>query len=134
MKDENQILGETLMSEAKLKAVNPILPASDVRAAVDFYVQKLGFQEMFSHGEPPNYAGVAREGLEIHLCRMDDAQDIAAQTMLRFQVSGIDALYEEMKTSDVLHPTTILKEMVWGTREFTILDLDGVCVTFYEDK
>ena len=36
----------------------PILPCSDVRAGVDFYVQKLGFTEAFSHGEPVNYAGV----------------------------------------------------------------------------
>ncbi len=122
------------MSEVKLMAVNPILPASDVRAAVDFYVQKLGFQEAFSHGEPPDYAGVTRDGLEIHLCQMNDAKAIAEQTMLRFQSSGLDALYEEMKAGDVLHPTTMLKEMVWGTREFTILDLDGVCITFYEDN
>lgn len=122
------------MNEAKLLAVNPILPAAVVSAALDFYTQKLGFHQTFSHGEPPSYAGVAREGLEIHLCHMDDAKAIAAQTMLRFKVSGVESLYEEMKSSGAVHPNGALQTKPWGTREFTILDLDGVCVTFYEDS
>ena len=122
------------MSDAKLLAVNPILPAADVRAAADFYTQKLGFRETFSHGEPISYAGVERDGLEIHLCQMGDATAIAAQTMLRFQVSSIEALYEEMQNGGALHPNGALSVKPWGTREFTILDLDGVCITFYEDN
>ena len=122
------------MREAQFVAVNPVLPASDVRAAIDFYVQKIGFTEDFCSGEPASYAGVSRGGLQIHLCQMNDAKAIAEQTMLRFAVRGVEALYDELKNGGALHPNSMLKEMAWGTREFTILDLDGVCVTFYEDK
>ncbi len=117
----------------EIVAVNPVLPASDVRAAVDFYVQKLGFNEAFVHGEPPDYAGVTLGPAKIHLCFMPGAKEIAAQTMLRFEVRGVDALYERIKDSDGLHPNSVLKTMPWGTREFTIIDVDGVCVTFYEN-
>ena len=111
----------------------PVLPASDVRAAVDFYVQRLGFTEDFCYGEPPGYGGVSRDGVQVHLCAMNDAKAIAQQTMLRFRVRGVDALFDELKDSGTLHPNcNVVNEKPWGTREFTVLDLDGVCVTFYE--
>ena len=119
------------MESQILKAI-PILPSSDVRAGVDFYVQKLGFSEAFSHGEPVSYAGVSRDGAMVHLCQMDDAKAIAAQTMLRFAVQNVGVLYDELKDSGALHPNGALQTKPWGTREFTVLDLDGVCITFYE--
>ncbi len=114
-----------------LQAV-PILPAADVRAAVDFYVEKLGFSEVFSHGEPPGYAGVMRDGVLVHLCHMEDAQRWAEQTMLRFAVSNLDGLFAQMQEAGVVHPNGGLRDEPWGTREFTVLDLDGVCITFSE--
>jgi uncharacterized glyoxalase superfamily protein PhnB len=120
-------------SASEILGVNPILPASDVRAAVDFYVQKLGFSEQFCYGEPPTYAAVSRGPATVHLCQMDNAKTIAAQTMLRFPVRNIETLYDELKNSGALHPNGALKEQPWGTREFTVLDRDGVCVTFYEN-
>ena len=119
------------MNSEILKAI-PVLPSSDVRAGADFYTQKLGFSESFSHGEPVSYAGVSRDGAMIHLCLTDDAKAVAAQTMLRFHVQNVEALYDEMKGSGALHPNGALQEKPWGTREFTVLDLDGVCVTFFE--
>lgn len=118
--------------KTQILAAIPILPSSDVRAGIDFYVQKLGFSEAFSHGEPASYAGVSRDGAMVHLCQMDDAKAIAAQTMLRFSVQNLDALYDELKDSGAMHPNGSLQTKPWGTREFTLLDLDGVCVTFFE--
>jgi uncharacterized glyoxalase superfamily protein PhnB len=119
------------MNSEILKAI-PILPSSNVRAGADFYIQKLGFSEDFSHGEPAHYAGVSRNGAVVHLCEMDDAKAIAAQTMLRFHVQNAEALYDELKDSGALHPNGALQTKPWGTREFTVLDLDGVCITFFE--
>ncbi len=121
-----------MMDESKILTAVPVLPAADVRAAIDFYVQKAGFTEDFCNGEPPNYGGVSRDGVRIHLCQTNEARTIGEQTMLRFAVRGAAALYEEMKQTGALHPNTVFKEMLWGTTEFTILDADGVCVTFFE--
>ena len=119
------------MESQILKAI-PVLPSSDVESSVDFYVRKLGFSAAFSHGEPVSYAGVSRDGAMVHLCQMDDAKAIGAQTMLRFAVQSVTALYDELKDSGALHPNGALQTKPWGTREFTVLDLDGVCVTFFE--
>ncbi len=63
---------------------------------------------------------------------MDEAKAIAAQTMVRFVVKNVEALYNEIKDSGAVHPNGALQTKPWGTREFTVLDLDGVCITFYE--
>lgn len=114
-------------------AAIPILPTSDVRASLDFYVGKLGFVEDFCHGEPPIYGAVSRDGQQIHLSVMENAKPIAEQTMLRFKVQSLAALHDEIQASATIHPNGGLRETPWGTHEFTVLDLDGVCVTFYEN-
>ena len=59
---------------------------------------------------------------------------IAGTASFRVQVTGVDELYDELTTADVLHPVS--KESVddtdFGTREFATLDLDGNLVTFFE--
>jgi catechol 2,3-dioxygenase-like lactoylglutathione lyase family enzyme len=34
------------------------LAVNDIPTAVDFYIKKLGFQQAFTWGEPPTFAGV----------------------------------------------------------------------------
>ncbi len=43
-------------------ASEPQLFVSDLEAASAFYVHKLGFKVVFSYGDPPFYAQVARDG------------------------------------------------------------------------
>lgn len=117
---------------AQIVAAIPILPASDVALAVQHYVEKLGFQKEFAHGEPPEYAGLSRDGICVHLCRTNDATAIAMQTMLRFEVQNIEALYEEIRSRGEIHPNGALQTKPWGTREFAVIDRDGVCISFFE--
>ncbi len=42
--------------------ITPLIPASDVEAAIEFYSKKLGFTEMWRAGEPRvQEAGVLRD-------------------------------------------------------------------------
>lgn len=118
--------------ESRIVAAIPVLPASDVDKAIEHYETKLGFQKVFADAEPAGYAGVARDGIMIHLCKMDDGKYIASQTMLRFRVQNVDALYEEIKSRGEIHPNGPLQTKPWGTREFGVIDRDGVCISFYE--
>jgi hypothetical protein len=43
------------------------LPVSDVLAAADFYTKKLGFEQAFTWGEPPTFAGVNLDRVQIFL-------------------------------------------------------------------
>ena len=59
---------------------------------------------------------------------------IAGTASCRIAVEGVDALYEEMRESDVLHPVSkdAVETTAFGTREFATLDLDGNLVTFFQ--
>jgi uncharacterized glyoxalase superfamily protein PhnB len=118
------------MSETKLACGVPVIPGgADVGATIDFYVQKLGFTEKFTHGSPIDYAGVARDGVLVHLYKNDDKQ-LAENTMFRVIVENVDALYAEYEPQGVIHPNGKLSTKPWGTRDFAVLDPTGICITF----
>lgn len=123
------------MSNARLRAVHPILPTRDVRAAVAYYVERLGFEQAFADSpDEPGYAGVRRDDVELHLQWHDPAEWSAVERpALRFLVADVDALFEELRTRDVFHTGTALRDTAWGTREFGFLDPDSNGLTFYRD-
>jgi catechol 2,3-dioxygenase-like lactoylglutathione lyase family enzyme len=49
--------------------VHADLTVSDIPAAVDFYTNKLGFQQAFTWGEPPTFAGVKLGAVQIFLAK-----------------------------------------------------------------
>ena len=109
------------------KQVKPILPVRDVAKAIAYYSCKLGFHVTFQDNEhSPKYAGVAREGVELHL-QWHDVQDFGegGRAGLRFMIEDIAGLFEEYKGEDVFHAGTELRDTDWGTREFAFYDLDG---------
>ena len=118
------------------QAVHPVLPSKDVAAAVDFYVNRLGFTLQFKDSDTDlRYAGVGRDEVEIHL-QWHDPKEWAAveRPMLRFVVADVDALYQEYRTQEVFHSRTSVRETPWGTREFAFYDLDQNGLTFYRDR
>ncbi|MCC1484540.1 glyoxalase superfamily protein [Winogradskyella immobilis] len=122
--------------EAYLKQVYPILPVKDVLETVDYYVNQLGFTLGFKDvGDHPNYAGVIRDGIEIHFQWHSDAEWANGLTtqMLRIYVDEIDILFEEYSTKNVFHNNTKLQNTSWGTKEFAFYDINTNGLTFYKD-
>ncbi|MBW4538302.1 MAG: VOC family protein [Myxacorys chilensis ATA2-1-KO14] len=124
-----------------LKKVCPFIPAGeDVLVAIAFYEQKLGFKKQWQDSDVPELALVARDGIEIFLQKNPDSS-IAEWTLLRIEVKNIEALYQEYLSRDpvegranrvLIHPNGALEHKAWGSQEFSILDPNGVCITFYE--
>jgi hypothetical protein len=50
----------------------------------------------------------------------------------RIQMEDIENLYTEYQAQNVIHPNGSLEVKPWGKKEFSIIDLDGVCITFFE--
>ena len=117
-------------------ASEPQLFVSDIEAATDFYVRKLGFTIAFSYGEPPFYAQVTRDQGRLNLRRIEGAVfdsgfrarepnavvatlalDVAEPLFLEFQKAGV-----------VFHQA--LKTEPWGARTFIVKDPDGNLVLF----
>ncbi len=112
-------------------AISPVIPARDVAAGIAFYVEKLGFTELWRSGDPPDGGAVRRGNVTIHLFACDDRK-IAQWTALRIETREIDALYEQCARAGIVHPSGHLEEKPWGTREFTALDLDGAGLVFWQ--
>ncbi len=68
------------------------------------------------------------------LSRATLAAEVGAQTMVRFIVSDIDATYAGyQQRGGKVHPNGGLSTKPWGTREFSAIDPNGVCLTFQQD-
>jgi catechol 2,3-dioxygenase-like lactoylglutathione lyase family enzyme len=106
------------------RGLTPLSPAKDVAKTVEFYVAKLGFEDN-------GHEGVIRGDVEILFYQTDDKQ-LAEWTSFRIHVEQVVALFEEYLDQNLIHPNGALDSKPWGTKEFTIIDLDGVCITFFE--
>ena len=133
---------------ATLRHTIPALPVRNAGVAVDFYRDRMGFDVLHHDG---GFAVLHRDDAVLYLWEANDEtwserhsleqpvrsgaeSFIAGTASCRIVVEGVDELYEEMRTRDVLHPVS--KDEVhntdFGTREFATLDLDGNLVTFFQ--
>jgi hypothetical protein len=119
-----------------ITAAIPVLPSSDVAESLKSWTDICGFIETFRDTTPPNYAGIQRGNARVHLSGFDDrnlARKVGYQTRVRFSVKGIEGLYAEyQQRGGKVHPNGPLQTKPWGTREFSAIDPNGVCVTFQE--
>jgi catechol 2,3-dioxygenase-like lactoylglutathione lyase family enzyme len=127
-------------------ATVPALPSADVARSVAFYRDRLGFEVVH---EEDGFASLRRDAATLHFWgatdeewreELDPAKPvrtgaesfIAGTASCRIAVDGVDELYAQCVADGVVHPNGALAEKPWGSREFTILDPDGNCVTFFQ--
>lgn len=103
-----------------------ILFVSDVRAATNFYTQKLGFTLAFSEGDPPTFAGVNLGRVQIFLQQGTPAPEGCSTY---FVVGNADELCEfhRAKLVDVVEGP---QDRPYKLRDYTIRDLSGYYLTF----
>ena len=128
------------MMERLITAVIPVLMSRDVGASLDYY-RKLGFVVDFKDDEnSPRYAGVSRDGAQLHLQWQDAAHwdNALDRPVYRFPVSDVHRAYAEFLASGALassagSPSPWLKpaETPWGTTEFHVRDPDGNGLQFF---
>ena len=135
---------------ATLSQTVPAMPVHDVAKAVAFYGARLGFAVVHQNG---GFAVLRRDDAELTLWEAGDESwasrpslerpvrsgaesFIAGTASCRIAVDGVDALYDELRAADVLHPVSVdgPDDTDWGTREFATLDLDGNLLTFFERR
>lgn len=117
-------------------AAEPQLFVSSIEAANAFYTEKLGFRVVFTYGEPPFYAQVARDGGRLNLRHVDGPvfdegfrvreRDALSATLT---VDDAKALFLELQKVDVPFHQTLRTEP-WGARTFIVRDPDGNLILF----
>lgn len=118
-----------------LLAAEPQLIVSDIAACSEFYTKKLGFTVAFSHGEPPFYVQVFRDGARLNLRHLDtpgfDPALRDREQLLSATITLADAkpLFLEYQAAGVAF-AQLLRSEPWGARTFIVRDPDGNLILF----
>jgi len=100
-----------------------------IGAAVDFYAHKLGFQHAFTEGDPPNFAGVNLDKVQVFL-HQGTPTPSEDSTSVYFIVGGdIDGLYEFHRANGV-EVAQEIGDRPYGLRDYIVRDLDGYYLAF----
>ncbi len=112
------------------KKTHPIVGTCDIKRAIEFYTQQLGFQLAFGDKtDPPNYVGFRRDAVKIHMQFQFEHE--MSRIRLRFLVDDPDALFNEYRQHGVECSASGIRDTPWGTREFALFDMDRNALTFY---
>ena len=114
----------TLSSAATLCGSATVFVVQDVLRSVEHYRDVFAFQTVFTYGEPTFYAGVARDGITIHLQAASATKRQVGQGSLNVFVTDVDALYGELKSRGA-RTLNEPKDYPYGMRDFDVNDLDG---------
>jgi predicted enzyme related to lactoylglutathione lyase len=122
----------------KLMRAIPQFVVPDVEAAAKYYVEKLGFTLIDYFLDPPVYAMVIRDNVELHFGKSDSGQfkpnhhhrHIATDAYIH--VEDLDSLHSELQARGA----KIIEgpiQRVYGMREIVIEDSNGFRLAFGED-
>lgn len=113
----------------ELRTVHPVLIASDIAATLAFFVDKLGFTNDFSYGEPLEYGAVSRGPIQIHVSKDYTGQGREGKGASYIMIRGVDELYEEYTAKGVTMAVE-LGDRAYEMRDFYVVDLDGNTIGF----
>jgi hypothetical protein len=119
------------MLEKKFWKLTPHLAVPDVRVAVEWYKQNLGFGEEWFYGDPLTDGGCRRDEMRVIFGIANPFEAPKDFSLILF-VSGIEEILDEVskKGLPVLSP---LRTYDYGIKEFTIRDCNGYLLRFAEN-
>ena len=109
----------------------------DVVATAEYYQQKLGFMLRSYFLDPPVFAMLHRDGVELHFGKVESDVVVPSKESLRpglgieayIWVSDIQSLYEEYRDAGVEIVEGPVKR-VYGSTEIVIRDCNGSTIAF----
>jgi uncharacterized glyoxalase superfamily protein PhnB len=118
-----------------LVAAEPQLYVRDIAAATAFYSRTLGFSVAFTHGQPPFYGQVVRDGARLNLRHVDtpvfdpdrrDGEQLLAATITLTDARPLFLEYQKAG-AEIVQP---LRQEPWGAQTFIVRDPDGNLLLF----
>ncbi len=117
------------MTRATLaKRISPMLATDKMEDTLLFYQNVLGFNPTL---KTPGYAIVERDGQTIHFQKADSQEvmkSMREHTEIYIEVSGIDALWQQVQTFKDRYRIRDLFDREYGMTEFHIADPNGALV------
>jgi uncharacterized glyoxalase superfamily protein PhnB len=113
---------------ARLSRIAPEIPVSNLRGAIEYYEQRLGFAVSM---ETPggDYAIVERDGLAIHLFQDDGGSH--SPVGIHIFTHELDELHAEIVRRGARLSQPIVRKP-WGNRDFRVHDQWGNEIKFTE--
>jgi catechol 2,3-dioxygenase-like lactoylglutathione lyase family enzyme len=102
------------------------LAVNDIPTAVEFYSNKLGFTEAFTWGDPPTFAGVNLDKVQMFLRK---GTPDPKGCVVYFLVGDADELYEFHRAQGVEVAESI-EDRPYGIRDYIVRDLHGYYLSF----
>ena len=121
-----------------LNAAEPEVFVRDFEVACEFFTGKLGFEVVFTYGEPPFYAQVARDGGRLNLRCVEqsvidpvlrDREELLSASLTVASVEEIERLFLEFQAAGATFFQT-LKRKPWGASDFIVRDPDDNLLLF----
>ena len=124
---------------AKLTKAAPTFVVPDVVATAEYYRDKLGFKILGFFAEPPVYAMIARDEVELHFGKIDDGAEMQFNETLRkglgsdvyIFVDDVHALYDEFRSRGAEITEGPIKR-IYNCTEITVKDCNGFQLVFGE--
>jgi catechol 2,3-dioxygenase-like lactoylglutathione lyase family enzyme len=122
---------------ARLRSVAPQFVVPDVVKAAEYYRDVLGFEILGFFADPPVFAMVRRDGVELHFGKIDIERSMQNNDMVRhglgtdayIWVDDIDRLHRELrgKRADIVEGPI---RRVYDCTELTVRDCNGFQLVF----
>lgn len=105
---------------------HPCLMVPDITAAVEFYTTRLGFTPSFTWGDPPTFAGVMLDRVQMFLSK---GSPNPSGCSVYFMVGNADELcaYQRANGVEVVEPPG---DRDYALRDYAIRDLNGYMLSF----
>ena len=118
---------------AMLTGAEPQLFVADIEASCRFFVDKLGFEVVFTYGTPPYYGQVRRDAARLNLRRVDapvmDPARRDSEEWLAATITDAAALFASVEAAGGEFARRLGTEP-WGARTFIVRDPDGNLIYF----
>ena len=124
---------------AKLTKAAPTFVVPDVVATAEYYRDKMGFTILGFFAEPPVFAMIARDEVELHFGKIDYGAEMQFNETLRkglgsdvyIFVDDVHALYDEFRSRGAEITEGPIKR-IYNCTEITVKDCNGFQLVFGE--
>jgi len=100
--------------------IHGALAVRDISTAIEFYVKKLGFQQAFTWGEPPTFAGV----------NLGKVQMFLAKGTRSISLSATPTSCTNSTAANGVEIAQTIDDRPYGIRDYTVRDLYGYYLAF----
>ena len=100
--------------------IHGALAVRDISTAIEFYVKKLGFQQAFTWGEPPTFAGL----------NLGKVQMFLAKGTRSISLSATPTSCTNSTAANGVEIAQTIDDRPYGIRDYTVRDLYGYYLAF----